>query len=256
MKFKLDINKPLAKSVAIFVALVAVIVGFAYFGDSGGELTRARVRFEGAELLDKPGYLRFARMETDSALRAGDLPTLRDRVRQHPYVVSTRVERAADGKVVVRVVEREPIAVAIVGAKPYLIMSDRALAPYYPEAKALNLPVAINTEYKEPPPGGYVADDLLHAYRVARAIKAVDEAMYDRLSDLDLTGDERTTLRFVDMKPRAIISRKNEVENLLRLRETRRSASAFRANVDDYDYVDVRYRRHIFLGRENRETSL
>ncbi|MBD3409027.1 MAG: hypothetical protein GF419_02375 [Ignavibacteriales bacterium] len=256
MKFKLDINKPLARSVAIFAALVAVIVGFAYFGGSTGELTKARVRFEGAELLDKSSYLKFARMETDSALRAGDLPTLRDRVRQHPYILSASVERAADGKIVVRVVEREPIAVAIVGGKPYLIMSDRALAPYYPEAKALNLPVAINTEYKEPPPGGFVADDLLHAYRVALAIKAVDATMYDRLSDVDLSGDESTTLRFVDMKPSAIIERTNVPENLLRLRETREGASAFRVDVNDYDYVDVRYRRHIFLGRENRETSL
>lgn len=179
--------------IIVLILLAVVVAGVAV----GARIWRSGlpvqgVRIDGTRIVSEADIFHLAAVPMDKTLYNVDLPAIRDRVRQSPYVKDVAVHRDPPDRIFIQVEERVPVAV-IVANRMYYCDAEGILMPVIRSENAFDLPIITGAADLQPCTTGRrlthpAIRDALHLVLVAREL---DEALYRRISEVHIapTGD-------------------------------------------------------------------
>ncbi len=229
--------------------------------------TRAFVLVTGAEEFD------LVRIEIDGARRA-DEEAIRGRLApflgrsildlrladvvavavRDPWVRDASARRLFPGTLRVRITEREPRALALIGGVSHVV--DRTgfvIQPSGPRA-ADDLPVLTGLDPLE---GEALIAALRRGAAIVERLERAAPAWLGEVSELDLARRDRVVARTADAGPSVLLDPERAERNLRAYLELRREIER---RVETLDYVDLRWQDHITVmpsagGDQPREES-
>jgi cell division septal protein FtsQ len=168
-----------------------------------------------------------------------DLKQIEAEVQSDPWVRRASVRRVLPGTLQVRIEERSPAALAIIAERPHLIDSTGyVIGPTLTGADA-HLPVLSGLETLD--------DDRLRATLV-RGVRVVDRLQQSsrefaaRISELDMSRDDRVGIRLSDGGPTILLDPDRVDQNIHPFLELR---DAIQHRVGTASYIDLRWRDRI-----------
>jgi cell division protein FtsQ len=208
------------------------------------------VRMPTGEILGLLGELRGVNIVS------ADLDTWRERLEASPWIREARFRRSLPSTVRVFVSERQPIGIARLKGRLYLV-DDRGavIAEYGPAYADLDLPIIDGLESSPGPDG--TADEP-RAALAGRLIAdlAANPAIAGRLSQINV-ADLHNAALIINGDPAVIYI--GEERFLERLESYLGLASALRDRVANIDYVDLRFDDRIYVrptSRTRRKTNV
>lgn len=145
------------------------------------------VRITGVRIVPEAEIFRLAAVPMDMNLYDVDLPAIRNRVRQSPYVKEVGVHRDPPDRILIQVEERVPVAVIVADAMLY-VDADGVLMPVIRSENAFDLPIITGAADKQKCEAGRrlthpAVREALHLVMVAQRL---DEALYRRISEVHI----------------------------------------------------------------------
>jgi cell division septal protein FtsQ len=179
-----------------------------------------------------------------------DLATIEETVSRDPWVLRSSVKRVLPGTLRISVVEREPTALAvikgyvhIVDGTGYVIGAAGGVAP-------ADLPVLTGLD-------GYDRDGLIDALGrgtgMIERLRLAAPAFVEEISEIDMSKEERITVRTVTGGPRILLDPRRIERNVLQFLETR---PQLERRLGDMEYVDLRWSDRISVMPAVRTTQL
>jgi len=196
-------------------------------------------RLETAELLALLDGLR------GQHLLALDLERWRQRVLTSSWVEHAAIRRVLPSTVEVLIEERRPMAVARVGADLYLVDGlGRVIDEYGPKYAEFDLPIVDGLGSK-PVTGRPLLDETRAAlaYELIEALRP-RERLYRQVSQIDVTNARDAVVLLQGDPARLHLGSARFAERLEAYLEL---ASALRAQVQDIDYVDLRFESRVYV---------
>jgi cell division protein FtsQ len=173
-----------------------------------------------------------------------DLERWRRALLASPWVADATLRRTLPGTVTVRIAEREPVAIARIGADLYVIDRDAILVDRFgPAHGGLDLPIVDGIATSG-------ADGLtIDGPRVAVAVALVHELrrwpdLAAEVSQIDVTVPDDTAV-FLRGRPARVRVGRDRVAD--RLRTYLEIADLLHAEVPEVDYVDLRFGDRVYL---------
>lgn len=180
------------------------------------------------------------------------------RVRSHPWVAGVEIEKELPGRLRVKVLERQPAVVAMVGAEPWYADAQGALiapvgdepAPALPRMRDLRPPTPPSPAAGDPParlagvPGALAMLGELAAYRPDWAAGLVEIGV---LGDEDFAVTTTALPWPLLLRAGSLAAKGSRLATLL---------PEILSRYDDLEAVDLRFSRRIVLRKSHVETAL
>jgi cell division protein FtsQ len=236
---------------AVLVVALAVVLG----GRAAARVLDSRLLQVGRVVVS--GNQRLSNAEVAALLEglAGrniigvDLEEWRQRVLACPWVEDATLRRSLPSTIEVSVVERYPIAVGRIGEELYLV-DDRGtvIDEFGPRYSDLDLPILDGLDAV---PGRVAELDERRAQLAAKLLVAVHAKpdLSRRISQLDVS-DPHNAVVIVDGDTARV--RLGEDRFLERLESYLDLAPTLREQVEDIDYVDLRFGQRVYVGSQGR----
>jgi cell division protein FtsQ len=174
-----------------------------------------------------------------------DLDASRGRLLRSPWIREAALRRHLPATIHVAIIERDPLGIARVGDRLYLVADDGVVLDQYgSEYAAYDLPL-IDGLYAGPARGGLLLDDV----RVSLANEVIGHlrqspALARRVSQIDVSDEQDAVVLLTDDTARLHLGREQFVE---RLKSYVDLAPRLRARVEGIDYVDLRFDSRVFV---------
>ncbi len=168
-----------------------------------------------------------------------DLQQLQRRLLDSPWVASVTVRRVLPSTIAVRVVERDPIAIARLGNRLYLVDGTGIIIDEYgPQYGDFELPIVDGMA--EPDSGGGSAIDPGRAQLVARFLAAlgVRPELRRSVSQVDVSREGNVAILIGDDPTLLFLGDEQFVERIRTYLEIRPTLIE---RMDDIDFVDLRF---------------
>lgn len=226
------------------VTVVSGIIGLASLavGASIRWLTTAQVlavshiEIQGAEHADVATLRSLAAGAISRNLITLDLAPLAANIRTHPWVRHVVVRKRLPDTLEIRVKEREPCALAMLGGEPYVV--DTAGTPvdrFGPRYAGWSFPAFLGLD------GLDSAERVVRCRRAARQVRALQRAapeLYEALAEVDLRDPTTTILRFPGVAEPLRVSPTDWLRNLDAFRALH---ATLRQRHGAIRYVDLRW---------------
>ena len=188
---------------------------------SEGEILRRLEAYRGRNLLDL--HLRSVEMDIEA----------------EPWVLRASVRRALPDALEVRVIEREPRALAVIHGEMCLVDATGHVIGRTGAGVADDLPVLTGLDELE---GRELDEALARGVRALAELAGADASFVRDLSELDLTDEDRIVAHLAQGGPEILLDPARVERNLLAYLELR---DAIARRVDEPEYVDLRWRDRI-----------
>ena len=244
--------------VILFFLVVAGIVYVSLIKPETKKNVYKEIVIEGNEILPAKDYLASTKLDNPEEYPDLTLQEIKSRISKHSYVKKVEVSPEGKDKVVIRIYEKDFMAVLLAVNNPYLITQNFELIKLESNSDMSKMPVISNARLtKDEINSMHVKNsNLFRAFRIIDATKLVSESMHNELTGINLRYGGDIILTFSHMKCPVIFG-KGEVGNkivaLYSIWEgLRKQDEPFRQN----SYIDLRFNNEIFIGRtESSETN-
>lgn len=181
-----------------------------------------------------------------------DLTQVEAEVQSDPWVHRAAVRRVLPGTLYVRVEERRPAALAVIGDRPHLVDSTGYVIGPAPAGTVDRLPMLSGLEGLD--------DDALRS-TLARGVRMLDrlhrtsDDFAVRIAELDVSRDDRVGVRTADGGPTILLDPDRVDQNIYPFLELRDS---IQRRVGTASYIDLRWRDRISVmpaGNTTRRTG-
>jgi cell division protein FtsQ len=174
-----------------------------------------------------------------------DIEAWRRQLKRSPWVADARIRRVLPSTVRVLVAEREPIGLARLTDRLFLVdETGTVIDAFGPDYSMLNLPVIDGLEAG--PRGGLTRIDPGRAALARRLLRSLERSphLVERVSQIDV-ADPRDASVMLDGDPTVLrVGRERFAERIQLYVD---AAERLRASVDDIDYVDLRFGEHVYV---------
>ena len=171
-----------------------------------------------------------------------DLETHRQHLMASAWVKTATLRRVLPSTIEVSVEERDPVGLARVGGRLYLIDGDGTVIDEYgPQFAEVNLPIIDGVS-----PGTDGAIDEIRAQLVSSLVAALEAVpeLSSRISQINVEDPYDAVVLLNDGPTLIHLGHEQFTERLWEYLEL---APALRAHVADIDYVDLRFDRRVFI---------
>ncbi len=235
--------------IIFLAASLAVLITLTFSLDDEKTDSLELIELIGNIHLPKEQYLKYAKLVSRSEYRHLGIDVVKDRLRKHPYVESVDVLQSGN-EIRIELREKNFKAILFANERQYLISEENRVIPVLPFTKQIDYPVIINPEKQKAIKNFKSAlenKDLVVGMKILTTIKLLDPSLYSRLSEVDLREGKDIILYIANSDYPLIIGRGNEIRKLCYLNKVWRNIEE--GQISEFlDYVDLRYRDHIFLG--------
>jgi len=203
-------------------------------------------------LLPAEDYLLFTKLNDSTKFYELTLPEVKARFEEHPYVVKANVKFDGINKIIVNIEEKELKAVLLSGDNPGLITEDYKLVPLLKNTSFSEFPVISHFKIKSDEAGtnNPENDELVQAYKIIDAIKFIDENIYKNLDEINLRYGRDIILTFNGLDCSVIFGRGNEAKKIIYLHALWEKLNGKNNLFKENEYIDLRYRNKIFIGKK------
>lgn len=175
---------------------------------------------------------------------------VKDRLEKHPYVENVEVKFDSDGKVVVKIAEKEFNAILIDKSKKYYVSSQFEILPLIIETRDGNYPLIVNPFLENELKLFHFLDkneDIRTAFKMIFAMKLINPDLLNNISEIDLREGRDIVITLIDSAYPVVIGRENEVTKVAYLNRIWKFLKD--ENFDGIlDYIDFRYGENVYLG--------
>jgi cell division protein FtsQ len=234
--------------------LASIFCGILYLtlftGDSEREVY-TEIKIEGNHILPEIDYLVNSNLNDVKELSKLSLQEIKSRIENHPYLVNAEVHSDGNGAVIIKVYEKEVIAVLLAVSRTYLITERFNLISMNKNSDISNLPVISNASLTEEDinNNNVKNSQLICAFKIIDAAKFVGDKMYNDLAEINLRDGGDVIIKFSGVRFPVILGKGSEGEKILFL-------SCIWNGIKDQDelfkncnYVDLRFSNKIFIGK-------
>lgn len=208
-------------------------------------LTVTRITVSGNERLSRGEVLALLEDVIGQSMVAADLEGWKQRLLSSPWVADAALRRVLPGTLSVAISEREPIGIARVGDRLYLI-DDRGLTidEFGPNYAEFDLPI-IDGLAAPTQAGGALIDES-RAALAARLLADLrsDRSLASRVSEIDVTDARDAAVILTGDTALVRLGAERFAERLQSYLEL---APALRERVPDIDYVDLRFDERVYV---------
>ena len=225
---------------AALAGLAAVFIWTVAIAGQAPELAVARVLVEGNEQLSDGEILELLELSDGANILTLDLEVVRERLLRSAWVREVEIERVLPRTLTLRIVERSPVAIAVLG-ELYLLAADGTmldeLAPHYDIEKLVLIRGLRNED-------GVVPARAALAGRMAAALMA-RELLAPMVSELDVSeGDGSVTVR---LREPAVTFLVHSATMVVRLERLVPLLDGLQKRYQALEVVDLRFDGRIYL---------
>jgi cell division protein FtsQ len=215
--------------------------------DESSVFTLRSIQIEGNDLLSDEEILSLGELEPGLSARELDLVSVNAHIRENPFVQTVRVHRKLPDRIVIRIEEKEPVALLKVGDTFYCVDAEGLVLPSKP-GKLYDLPV-LSGDFK----GGLDLGAQAGGARVERGLGFLRTILEDRpelvsvISELVLDDNRELTLY---LRRRGIPVRLGKEGYPVKIRCLKAVLErlAQERTFSKVKYVDMRFNGRIFVG--------
>ncbi len=241
---------------------VIIVTALSFTAISSGRKDDAKqiksILVSGNHLLPQNSYLDFAKLLDVKNSPEVNLSIVRDRLEKHPFISSAEVEISESGNVRANLVEKNILAVLIIDGQTYLMSDEQQMLPQM-DIRKLDFPIINNPRHgKQYKVLNYLeSSEIIEAYNILLAAKAVDEEMFKRLSEINLNHGGDVTLTFSEIHPVIKFGCGAIPKKIIELEKIWSEIKNQNSELSQSDYLDLRYLNQIyFLKAEEKKSEL
>ena len=232
-----------------FFVLLFVYIIYASFSwaEQKNSLKPKNIIFSDTKILDLRVYKKIidnAFKQNTSNVNTKDISQL---IEDHPYVLAARVSNHYPNRILIEIIEREPVA--IIQFDPLLMIDgDGFILPDLENYIDYNIPILTNFNFHETSyhKGKSVSSDkVIYCVDWLKKIKKDYSYLYDNLSELKITSSDEIELILFD-HPTYIYLGFDKIN--YRLEILKKFEETIKPNkISDYAYLDLRYKNQIVV---------
>lgn len=167
-----------------------------------------------------------------------DLPDIEALAARDPWVARASIKRVLPDRLRVGLVERNPCALAVIGGRTHLIDETGFVIGATGQGLADDLPVLTGlSEEREA-----LIADLQRGVGLIQRLRRTSKRFSDNISELDLSLDDRITVRTIDAGPRLLLDPRRVERNIAEYLEL---GGGFSNQVGPVEYIDLRWQDRI-----------
>ncbi|MDZ7624907.1 MAG: FtsQ-type POTRA domain-containing protein [Ignavibacteriaceae bacterium] len=237
------------------VVFLVLIIGFSYLMITGSKASHREVynQIEVTEntLLPAKEYLRYAGLSDSTKYEDLTLLEVKTRIEKHPYLRKAEVEFDGVNTILVEVQEKEIKATLLQKNELKLLTSDLETLPLFPPAAINDLPVISNLNISGK--NSYSEENILFAFRIIDAISMSDTNVRKNLAEINLRKSGDVILTFTGFKFPVLFGKSDEVRKALILKNIWQELSDEENLNQNTEYLDLRYKNKVFIGKRKTE---
>ncbi len=239
---------------SVFIAILGMIFYVAFIVDYEQPYKINVIEINGGEHLSTEKYFSYAGLDDKSKYDELTLPIIKSRLEKHPYVKRADVLYVGDGKVEVKITEKDFMAILMTGDKEFILTSDFEVLPVLPYTMQINIPVITDNKLSAKIKAfDYVGknDELIPVFKIFDVMKMVNPQLFDNLSEIARVNEKDFNLYFTFANYDLIIDRRNAIDEIYKFNALWKYLDG-NSIIDELEYVDLRYNGKIFLGFEEK----
>ncbi len=212
----------------------------------------ATISMKGQSLLNSDEYLKDIAIEDSISILDLDIREIHETLEENPFVKAARVSRRFPKRVIIEVMERQPLAWVNSTSNLY-IDTEGYVLPYHHALDEMDLPIMSNfNPAKELYPEGELA--ISQPVRLAGTLLnwMVNSypSLYDGLSEIRLNPSDDYEL-VLESHPTRIILGKEKLVEKLQVLSVFEETLHHKRSLTDYTYLDLRYHNQV-IAKERR----
>jgi len=244
--------------IVLFLLIIAGIFYVSAFKSETKKNDFTEILIEGNKILPAIDYLKATDLNNAVEYPALTLHDIKTRIMKHAYVNKAEVQLQGTDKVVIRVFEKDFMAVLLTANNPYLITNSFELVKLEPNSDISKMPVISNASLTkaEINSGRIKNSNLFNAFRIIDAAKTVSETMLNNLTGINLRFGGDIILTFSHIKCPVIFGKGLEGSKIVALYSIWEGLRKQKEPFKKTSYVDLRFYNEIFIGKtESSETN-
>ncbi len=213
------------------------------------------IDIQGNILLPADQYYKFAKLDNDVNYKDLNLAKIKSRIEKHPYISSAVVKYDGDDKVIVKVFEKKLRAIVFKNDQQFLITNNFQLLPILPFTKQIDIPVLSNPKILSKLKINEILNkniDILTSFKIISTLKFVSPELYALLSEIDLRDGKDIMITFSSLPYPIVIGRGDEIRKTFYFSTLWSYLKGNELN-SMLNYVDLRYKNHVYLGLSEPE---
>jgi cell division protein FtsQ len=232
----------------LFVFLFLFVIHASFnWAELKNSLKSKNIIFSDTQILDLKVYKQIinnASAQNISKLTTKDISRI---IEAHPYVLAARVSNQYPNKILVEIIEREPLA--ILKINPLLMIDgDGIILPDLENYVNYNIPILSNFNFHETShiEGKKISSDkVIDCVEWLKMVKKDYNYIYENLSELKITSSDEIELILFD-RPTYIYLGLDKINS--RLKILKKFEETIKPNkISDYTYLDLRYKNQIIV---------
>lgn len=234
----------------VFVILLGLVLYLSFGLEQNDEINISVIEIDGNLHLPKNAYFEYANLQDKDDYGLLTLQLIRDRFQKHPYIKQVIVSYEGEGKVVVKIKEKEFKALLLTSNERFLMTKEMEILPVIEGSQNINFPVIqVNAEDQKVSPFQLVNNnrELKTSFKILTAAKLLNPGLYDNLSEIDLRDGKNVIIYFSSVDYPVILGRENEIKKMVVFEKLWESIGTVQAN-KLLDYVDLRFSNKVYLG--------
>ena len=230
----------------IFLFLYIIHVSFNW-ADIKTSSKSKNIIFSDTQILDLKIYKQLINKAYDGNMSKVSTKDIIRLIEAHPYVMAARVSNHYPNKILVEIIEREPLA--ILKVDPLLMIDgDGIILPDLENYVNYNIPVLTNFNFHETSQvkGTKISSDkIINCVEWLKKVKKDYNYIYENLSELKITSSNEIELILFD-HPTYIYLGLDKINS--RLKILKKFEETIKPNkISDYTYLDLRYKNQIIV---------
>lgn len=237
--------------VILFAAIIGGMIYVNVITEKPGREIFSEIILEGNKTLSAKNYLISSDLNKVSEYPELTLQEIKSRITEHPYVAKAEVQSDGIGRVNIKIVEKNFMAVLLMKSDPYLITENFQLVNLKRNSDISKLPVISNVNLNRKN-NDYVSihnNELIRAFKIIDAAKIVNDEMYKDLTEINLRNGGDVILRFSGIKYPIIFGKGSEGKKVVILSSIWKGLIKKDKLFKNSSYVDLRFNNEIFIGK-------
>ena len=225
----------------LFLSGISLLVIASFWWEGLDTELKIDITFSETNILSTNVYERLL----DDSTKKLNLNEITEIIESHPYVKVARVSRHYPSKLIVEIIERNPIA--IVNKNPMIFLDEESVVlPEMDNLNDYNLPILsnFNTDSGLYPNGKQaLSTKIIECTSIIKQLKNGYTNLYDNLSELKITSDNEIELILADHPTHIYLGNKNIYNRIYILKEFENKLKP--NSISNFNYLDFRYENQI-----------
>lgn len=216
------------------------------------------ITLDGNFHLSKEQYLSYANLLDRNEYGNLTLQIIKDRIEKHPFIAKANVKHDGGSKVSINIIEKTFESILIENDKQFLLTDQLQVLPFLPKTSKIDFPIIANPRMEDSIKvlsSLKKNNDVLTASKILTGIKLLSPELYDGLSIIDMRKGGDVLLSFSLIDYPVVVGRGNEIKKMVYFNNLWTYLKGKKIN-NYMNYVDLRYRNHVFFGIQKDSISM